>query len=154
MPDTHSRYAPDETTASLSALVELATALGAYREDIILAGGWVPYFLVQGNPQAVSHIGSLDIDLILNVRTIREPRYQEILQILEQREYLNRGPQSPFSFTKEVLTAKGVVAHIQVDFLASEYGGTGKRRRHQRVQGRLLAHKARGCDLAFEHFRY
>ena len=49
MPDTQSRYAPDETAASISVLVELATALGAYREDIILVGGWVPYFLIQGN---------------------------------------------------------------------------------------------------------
>lgn len=154
MPDTQSHYDPDETTTSLSALVELATALGAYREDMILAGGWVPYFLIRGNPQTATHIGSLDIDLALNVRTIREPRYQEILQILEQRGYRNRGPTSPFSFTKEVLTAKGVATQIQVDFLASEYGGTGKQRRHQRVQGRLLAHKARGCDLAFEYFRH
>lgn len=108
MPDTQSRYAPDATAASLSALVELATALGAYREEIILVGGWVPYFLIQENPQAPSHIGSLDIDLALNNRTIQEPRYQAILQILEQRGYRNKGPQSPFSFTKGVLTANGI----------------------------------------------
>lgn len=151
MPDTQSRYAPDETAASLSVLVELATALGAYREDIILVGGWVPYFLIQGPSQTEFHIGSLDIDLALNIRTIREPRYQAISRILEQRGYQNRGADSPFSFVRETVTPKGIPIKIQVDFLAPEYGGTGKQRRHQRVQD-LLAHKARGSDLAFEHF--
>ncbi|MBI3596137.1 MAG: nucleotidyl transferase AbiEii/AbiGii toxin family protein [Nitrospirae bacterium] len=164
MPDTQSRYAPDETAASISVLVELATALGAYREDIILVGGWVPYFLVHGNQktfqpdsvraaalQSAFHIGSLDIDLALNIRTIREPRYQAISRILEQRGYRSRGTDSPFSFVRKTQTPKGIPTEIQVDFLAPEYGGTGKRRRHQRVQD-LLAHKAHGCDLAFEHF--
>lgn len=164
MPDTQSRYAPDETATSISVLVELATALGAYREDIVLVGGWVPYFLVHGNQktfqsdslqadafQSAFHIGSLDIDLAFNIRTIRKPRYQAISRILEQRGYRSRGAGSPFSFVRETRTPKGIPIEIQVDFLAPEYGGTGKRRRHQRVQG-LLAHKARGCDLSFEHF--
>jgi len=164
MPDTQSRYAPDETAASISVLVELATALGAYREDIILVGGWVPYFLIQGNQktfqsdsfqadafQSVFHIGSLDIDLALNIQTIREPRYQAISRILEQRGYVRRVAESPFGFVRETRTPKGIPIEIHVDFLAPEYGGTGKRRRHQRVQD-ILAHKARGCDLAFEHF--
>ena len=38
---------------------------------------------------------------------------------------------------------------VQVDLLAGEYGGTGKSRRHQRVQD-ITPRKARGCDLAFE----
>lgn len=164
MADTLSRYAPDETAVSLSVLVELATTLGAYRKDIIRVGGWVPSFLVQGSQktfqsdplqadafQSAFHIGSLDIDLAVNIRTIREPRYQAISRILEQRGFQSRGPDSPFSFVRETRTPKGIPIKIQVDFMAPEYGGTGKRRRHQRVQG-LLAHKARGCDLSFEHF--
>lgn len=38
---------------------------------------------------------------------------------------------------------------VEVDFLAAEYGGSGKGRRHQRVQD-LKVRKARGCDLVFE----
>ena len=41
---------------------------------------------------------------------------------------------------------------IEVDFLGPEYGGTGKSRRHQVVQSELLIRKARGVDIAFEHY--
>ena len=37
---------------------------------------------------------------------------------------------------------------MEVDILAGEYEGTGRSRRHQRVQS-IRARKARGCDLAF-----
>ena len=38
---------------------------------------------------------------------------------------------------------------MSVDFLAGEYGGTARSHRHQKVQD-LLAHKARGSDIARE----
>ena len=38
---------------------------------------------------------------------------------------------------------------VEVDFLASEYEGTGRRHRTQKVQD-MQPHKTRGCDLAFE----
>lgn len=38
---------------------------------------------------------------------------------------------------------------MQVDFLAGEYGGTGKGRRTQAALD-MLPRKARGCDLAFQ----
>lgn len=38
---------------------------------------------------------------------------------------------------------------VEVDFITSEYGGTGKKHRTQIVQD-MHPRKARGCDLAFE----
>ena len=38
---------------------------------------------------------------------------------------------------------------MRVDFLAGEYGGTAQSHRHQKVQD-LIAHKARGSDIACE----
>ncbi|MFN7919114.1 MAG: nucleotidyl transferase AbiEii/AbiGii toxin family protein [Bryobacteraceae bacterium] len=47
---------------------------------------------------------------------------------------------------------KGATIKVQIDFLAGEYGGTGKAHRTQAVHsGR--ARKARGCDLAFTLFQ-
>jgi hypothetical protein len=37
---------------------------------------------------------------------------------------------------------------VEIDLMAGEYGGTGKRHRTQKVQD-VRARKARGCDLAF-----
>src|SRR4030043_2221633 len=39
---------------------------------------------------------------------------------------------------------------VRIDFLAPEYGGTPKKRRHQIVQ-EILARKGRGTDIVFNH---
>ncbi len=38
-------YNPDEVRACYSALIELLTILGEYRDRSVIIGGWVPYFL-------------------------------------------------------------------------------------------------------------
>jgi len=57
-------YDPAKTDVSKGALVQLALALNAYRDDMVLAGGWAPYFLVK---DYFDHCGSIDIDLVLNL---------------------------------------------------------------------------------------
>jgi len=39
-------YGEPVTRASFSALMELGTVLGSYRDALVLVGGWVPYFLL------------------------------------------------------------------------------------------------------------
>jgi len=56
--------------------------------------------------------------------------------------------QQPFIFFR-TFTVAGRPIRVEVDFLAGEYGGTGKGHRTQKIQD-TRARKARGCDLAFE----
>jgi hypothetical protein len=123
---------------------------------MVLIGGWVPYFLLERHSRTdPGHVGSLDVDLALDASRIPEVAYQTILDILEGRGYRQRhdrlGRPIPFSYLRPVETAEGTTVEVQVDFLAPEYGGTGKNRRHQVVQD-LLARKVRGTDLVFDHF--
>ena len=144
---------------SLSVYLELMTILGAYREALVLVGGWAPYFILERfgrGGAAFQHIGSVDIDIAVNPRLVTPDEYISIVERLERRGYhqrLNRlGQPIPFIFEREVEPGEGRGAHvIEVDFLAPEYGGTGKRQRHQRIQPDLLARKARGCDVVFDH---
>lgn len=150
-----SEYPGDETRAAISVLVELLTYLGPYRKDIVVIGGWVPFFLTRGVETDEPHIGSLDVDLALNGANISVEVYTRIEEILEKRGFKQRldikGNPIPHSYVRQIKNTAGQEFDIQVDFLAPEYGGTPKARRHQRVQG-LLAHKARGSDLVFSHF--
>jgi hypothetical protein len=52
-------YSADETQAAIKVLAELLTYLGAYRNDIVLIGGWVPFFLMQDIKIEEPHVGSL-----------------------------------------------------------------------------------------------
>jgi hypothetical protein len=87
----------------------------------------------------------MDIDLALDHRRLREEGYRTIQELLLGRGY-RQGPQ-PSVFLREVAMGDARII-VQVDFLAGEYGGTGRGRRHQNVPG-IQARKARGCDLAF-----
>jgi hypothetical protein len=148
-------YSRQGTELALQLLLELVEHLKAYRDRIVLVGGWAPHFLLKDATSkfAQQHIGSLDADLFLDFRAIQETAYETILEILERVGYSQRkdrqGKVIPASFEKLVRSEGGGKFPMRVDFLAAEYGGTVPSHRHQKVQD-LLAHKARGSDIARE----
>lgn len=141
---TKSEYRQREIEAAKSVLIELMQILGEYRDRMVLIGGWVPFFLF--GPE---HVGSTDVDIALDRDQITDEVYKTIRQHLEKRGY-TQGSQ-PFIFTKAVTIDEGGAVVVQIDFLAGEYGGTGKHHRHQVVQTDLKARKARGCELALQY---
>jgi len=137
-------YTLDAVNAARSVLLEVAHLLGEYSEDIVIVGGWVPDLILP--VEGVEHIGSIDVDVALNHRTLTEIGYKSIAELLLSRGYY-QGKQ-PFVFQRDVKTNDQTVT-VQVDFLAGEYEGTGKKHRTQKVQD-IRPRKARGVDLAFE----
>lgn len=119
--------------------------LGEYRDDIVVVGGWVPQLILPpGHPP---HVGSIDVDLALNHRNLRDAGYATIQALLNRRGY-ESDPRQPFIYHRTVI-GNGNAIKVEVDFLAGEYEGTGAKHRTQQVhEGR--ARKARGCDLAFD----
>lgn len=140
---TRSEYEPVEVRAARAVLIELMQMLGAYRESMVLVGGWVPFYLF--GPE---HIGSTDIDIALDRERITDDVYATIRDLLESRGY--REGTQPYTFLRDVPMEDGRSITVQVDFLAGEYGGTGRNRRTQPVQS-IRARKARGCELALDH---
>jgi len=145
---TRHDYGKSEVDTALSVLIELMTVLGEFRENIVLTGGWIPYFLLKESRD--EHVGSLDIDIALDFHKISDDTYQTILQALKNKGY-KQGNQ-PFIFYRIITAEDGRNVTVQVDLLAGEYGGTGKSHRTQSVQD-VRARKARGCDLVFVHNR-
>ena len=141
---TKSDYELRGVNAARSVLVELMQILGEYRENMVLIGGWVPYFLFDA-----THTGSMDIYVALDRRTITEDAYRTIREHLEERGY-RQGAQQ-YQFFRNVPQDDGTSIEVGIDFLAGEYGGTTRTHRHQDIQSDLKARKARGCELALEH---
>ena len=143
----------NEATRSQSVLLELMTILGFYRKDLYLVGGWAPYFLLklfQRPENKFQHVGSIDIDIVVDSARIPQDEYATIVERIKERGYKERksrtGAGIPFSFERNV---GGLT--IVVDFLSGEYGGTSKEHRHQRIDSDLLARKARGADILPKH---
>jgi hypothetical protein len=138
-------YSADQVEAARSVLLELVHLLGEYRDDIVVVGGWVPQLILP--PSHPPHVGSIDVDLALNHRHLREAGYATIQALLNRRGY-EQDPRQPFIYHRTVVV-NGHAIKVEVDFLAGEYEGTGVKHRTQPVhEGR--ARKARGCDLAFD----
>lgn len=139
-------YPSPAVQAARSVLLELARLLGQYRQDVVLVGGWAPELLFP--EAALAHVGSLDIDLALNHRTLDSVGYRTIHKLLIERAYFQDSGGQPFQYFRRVSTSGGQELIVQVDFLAGEYGGRGHKHRSQRVSD-MQPRKARGCDLAF-----
>ncbi|HVT87942.1 MAG TPA: nucleotidyl transferase AbiEii/AbiGii toxin family protein [Tepidisphaeraceae bacterium] len=133
------------TEAARMVMLELVRILGEYKDSIAIVGGWVPELLF-ANAQP-KHVGSIDVDIALDHRTIDADVYRTIREHLAQHGY-EEGSQ-PFIFFRTVTIGSQAVK-VQVDFLAGEYQGTSKSHRHQTVQS-LKARKARGSDLVFKN---
>lgn len=147
MVTSRKNYGFDEVSAAKSILIEIMHILGAYKEQIILVGGWVPEILFPKS--LIPHVGSNDVDILLNHNEIDNLGYKTIKKLLENRGYFQSEGQ-PFIFHKSVNTKNGIVVTVEVDFLAGEYQGTGKNRRTQIVQD-MKPRKVRGGDFAFSN---
>lgn len=149
-------YSSEITGSSLSALVELYTILGRYKDALDVMGGWAPYLLLQRfqreeNPFV--HVGSVDIDIAVDPARIDAETYATIVELIQKRDYAMRldaqGNPTLFSFAKTIQADHGDFK-VQVDFLTAPVPRSRKHRHHQ-LQADLNARQARGCEVIFKH---
>ncbi|MBR1508139.1 MAG: hypothetical protein IJ619_09080 [Eubacterium sp.] len=136
-------YSEGQKQAAHRVLVELVNLFNEYRDDIRIVGGWVPDLMFPGQ----DHVGSVDVDVLINHLTLNDSGYQTMAKILLRNGY-EEHPEKYFSFVKTVeIDGEGYT--VDVDILAGIYGGTTKKKRSQHVQG-IKALKATGGNFAFE----
>ncbi|MFZ1128589.1 nucleotidyl transferase AbiEii/AbiGii toxin family protein [Methanoregula sp.] len=134
-------YSREITETSKSALLELGLSLKTYREDMILSGGWAPYFITE---KYFEHCGSVDIDLVLKTTIL--PKYESIREVVTDLGYIE---ERPFRFKKEIKSpVDGRYYPIHVDFLCDkcDLGYLFK------VQPDLQAFMFEGADIAFDYY--
>jgi hypothetical protein len=137
-------YSQLATEGAKTVMLEIVRILGEYKDHMAIVGGWVPELLLTDAEQM--HVGSIDVDIALNHFTIDDDVYRSITDHLKRAGY--KEGEQPYKFFRAI-SIRGEEVIVEVDFLAGQYGGTGKGRRHQRVQD-LKVRKARGCDLVFD----
>lgn len=71
-------YSEGQKEAAHRVIIEIINILSEYQEDMLIVGGWVPdlYFPGQG------HVGSIDVDILLNHLGLQEQSYQNIQRVL------------------------------------------------------------------------
>lgn len=129
----------DQTSAAHAVLIEVAQVLGAFRNDVVIVGGWVPELLYPDK----QHIGSLDVDLAVAPTALAGNAYQSICQRLLKAGYSHHTP--PTHFTKQII---GASDPVKVDLISGQYIQGGKSA--SIVVNELQISSVRGIDLAFE----
>ena len=136
-------YSEGQKQAAHRVLVELVNLFQEYEKEIRVVGGWVPDLMF---PEE-GHVGSVDVDIMINHLALHDEGYQNMSRILQKNGYKEH-PEKFFSFIKTV-SIDEVSYDVDVDILAGMYGGTHFKRRSQHVQG-IKALKATGGNFAFE----
>lgn len=144
--ELHARrdYRAGQVEAAQRVLIELMQLCSEYRDCMLIIGGWVPELMF---PNA-GHVGSIDVDVLLDHQGLRDTGYATIARVLEKNGY-RKHPRHYFSYVKEV-TVGHRAYEVDVDFLAGRDAGTADTKRSQHVQG-IRALKASGADGAFSH---
>ena len=115
-PDRASDYREREVQAVYSVILELGQVLGSYRDKFVIVGGAVPWLLLpDARPQ---HIGTVDIDLDLNVEGLSEGEYSTVIELLEKQGY-QRGldDMKEFQLRRIVKIDEGEPIPILIDIL-------------------------------------
>ncbi len=136
-------YSEGQKEAAHRILVELVNIFKEYEDDIRIVGGWVPDLMFPGE----GHVGSVDVDVLINHLMLHDEGYQNMARILQSNGYREH-PDQYFSFVKTVKVGE-IPYDVDVDILAGMYGGTQPQKKSQHVQG-IKALKATGGNFAFD----
>lgn len=102
----------DQTEAAHAVLIEVLNILGAFKNDLVIVGGWVPDLKYPGR----NHVGSLDVDLAVGPGAVGADAYSTILSRLTASNYSHEtGP------TRFYRSVSGTPEPVKVDLISGEY---------------------------------
>jgi len=85
-PRSQADYSGCQAEAARRVLIDLGQVLASFADCLVVVGGWTPDLLL---PDAdPPHVGSIDVDLALDVAKLADGRYAELITLLlDTRRY-------------------------------------------------------------------
>ncbi|MFK5923764.1 MAG: nucleotidyl transferase AbiEii/AbiGii toxin family protein [Verrucomicrobiota bacterium] len=144
-PRVEDDYSSRQVEAARRVIVDVMQVLASFEDCLVLVGGWVPDLVIEDSEEL--HVGSVDVDLALDVEKLNEGRYAEMLKLLIDTRRYQQG-EKDFQFVTEVDLNDGEdPIQVDVDFLAPKDVTTEKNNPKLIENFRVL--KAEGCQAAF-----
>lgn len=138
-------YEPRQVAAAKRVIVDVMQVLAAFEDCLVLVGGWVPDLVIGETDEG--HVGSIDVDLALDVTKLNKGRYAEMLKLLLATKRYGPG-EMDFQYVTEVDFGDGnAPVKVELDFLAPKDVKTAKNKAKLIEGFRVL--KADGCEAAF-----
>lgn len=146
-----SEYSPEQTELIRATTLTAATILGDYMDDLAVVGGLVPSLLVSQvdlPAGAEAHVGTMDLDLGLDLAILDDQRYEGIAERLKDA-----------GFTPDI-SAKGFPARqrwthstevlTKIEFLIPRVSEEAKPGKLQPLEKGLAAFIIEGLEVAFQ----
>ena len=81
-------YSDRQVEAARRVLVDLGQVLAAFMDCLVVVGGWTPDLLLPDAEEP--HVGSIDVDLALDVAKLDDGRYAELVSCCSPRSAIAR----------------------------------------------------------------
>lgn len=152
-PKQQGGYTSQHTQLCERTLVTPLRGLGPWKQGIVVTGGLVPRYLITAGPTIDTHVGTTDVDLVLNLTLLGEVEaYRRLEQNLKnlgfERGKNDEGAPQHFSWRKPL----GEDITIVVDLLCDSSAEEGGRVRPIEGERRLSALGIPGAYLVMDDF--
>ncbi len=150
-PATGDGYSRNQFERVRQTCLYIATKLGDLLDEIVVVGGLVPYLLVDQNNLPLGlepHVGTMDLDLGLELAILNEERYRELSARLRDAGFepdLNE--KGNRTFQRWTTTRP---QSVTVDFLIPPFDETDQDNLIRHIESDLAAIVTQGLELAFE----
>lgn len=115
-PQSANEYDTLSTEAVCRVITEITQMLGSYHGKFVIVGGSVPW--LQFPRSDMRHVGTLDVDVALDVAALAEGEYAEFIQTLLSRGYRQDPALQRFKLVRTVsLEPNSPPIDVQIDFL-------------------------------------
>ena len=140
-------YSPRQVEAAHRVLVDVGQVLASFAECFVVVGGWVTD-LVLDLDQEDPHVGSIDVDLALNVGKLGGERYAELIRSLLATGRYRKGAKD-FQLVVVVDLQDGEEpVQVEVEFLAPR--GARMKKHHPKLLKGFRVLETEGCRAAFQ----
>jgi len=145
-PKTAAGYGSAQTDLARRTCLTLATKLGDLMDDLIIVGGLVPSLIVDPGEGIVPHVGTLDLDVGLQLALLDDEHYRRFTERLRDADFEpDKNEKGNLTRQRWVMSgAKGVT----IDFLIPPISIDDKRR-VQDIERDFAAVITPGLDCAF-----
>jgi len=144
-PRHRDEYTERQTEAARRVLIDVGQVLASFADCLVVIGGWAPDLLLVDAEEP--HIGSMDVDLALDVEKLSHGRYAELVKLLLDTRRYRRG-EKEFQLVVDVDLKDGekpVV--VGVEFLAPK--GARFKKNKPKLLAEFRFQEADGCAAAF-----
>lgn len=150
-PRLAAEYASQDLEMVRALSLTVARVLGSFLEEITVIGGLVPNLLVpqEGLAPETRHVGTTDLDVILQIAILEQGRYKEVSDLLRRSGFEAAKKEATGAIRRQSWVAPGTDGKGIIEFLVPPVDESSRGGKLQNLENDFAAIVLPGGQLAF-----